>query len=194
MKKTLLRPLLVVALCSEDASKKKEAINKTYESIREHFKNELAGYLFETRGLTTTIYPDARDLISDTFLAFMEKVVNGTWDIGRYKDDEHLENGVSRFMYETINGLAKKAARKNQKILRASQILVRSNGEGYSDDIEERWPDPNSENKIIDSITDTEYMALVQSVFPSIDRKSTRLNSSHHSISYAVFCLKKKKK
>src|SRR5574337_378172 len=26
------------------------------------------------------------------------------------------------------------------------------------------------------------------------DRKSTRLNSSHHSISYAVFCLKKKKK
>src|SRR5438477_4883958 len=27
-----------------------------------------------------------------------------------------------------------------------------------------------------------------------IDRKSTRLNSSHMSISYAVFCLKKKKK
>src|SRR5207245_3643198 len=27
-----------------------------------------------------------------------------------------------------------------------------------------------------------------------IDRKSTRLNSSHGSISYAVFCLKKKKK
>src|SRR5690348_17656622 len=26
----------------------------------------------------------------------------------------------------------------------------------------------------------------------SIDRKSTRLNSSHPSISYAVFCLKKK--
>src|SRR5438876_6216303 len=28
----------------------------------------------------------------------------------------------------------------------------------------------------------------------STDRKSTRLNSSHPSISYAVFCLKKKKK
>src|SRR2546427_7209211 len=28
----------------------------------------------------------------------------------------------------------------------------------------------------------------------SIDRKSTRLNSSHSQISYAVFCLKKKKK
>src|SRR5271163_4855277 len=29
---------------------------------------------------------------------------------------------------------------------------------------------------------------------PSADRKSTRLNSSHDQISYAVFCLKKKKK
>src|SRR4051794_41759170 len=28
---------------------------------------------------------------------------------------------------------------------------------------------------------------------PGADRKSTRLNSSHPSISYAVFCLKKKK-
>src|SRR5437879_8821701 len=31
-------------------------------------------------------------------------------------------------------------------------------------------------------------------VFGSGDRKSTRLNSSHRCISYAVFCLKKKKK
>src|SRR5689334_24757625 len=28
--------------------------------------------------------------------------------------------------------------------------------------------------------------------FAALDRKSTRLNSSHSSISYAVFCLKKK--
>src|SRR3712207_8640584 len=28
---------------------------------------------------------------------------------------------------------------------------------------------------------------------PLVDRKSTRLNSSHANISYAVFCLKKKK-
>src|SRR5437763_8336655 len=31
------------------------------------------------------------------------------------------------------------------------------------------------------------------SVAPARDRKSTRLNSSHRCISYAVFCLKKKK-
>src|SRR3989442_11102177 len=32
-----------------------------------------------------------------------------------------------------------------------------------------------------------------QSASSTIDRKSTRLNSSHVRISYAVFCLKKKK-
>src|SRR5437867_12671034 len=31
-------------------------------------------------------------------------------------------------------------------------------------------------------------------VIQAVDRKSTRLNSSHRTISYAVFCLKKKKK
>src|SRR5258708_12927879 len=33
----------------------------------------------------------------------------------------------------------------------------------------------------------------VQRAMPPRDRKSTRLNSSHQIISYAVFCLKKKK-
>src|SRR2546427_8396825 len=32
-----------------------------------------------------------------------------------------------------------------------------------------------------------------QRLFSAADRKSTRLNSSHSQISYAVFCLKKKK-
>src|SRR2546421_7901154 len=37
-------------------------------------------------------------------------------------------------------------------------------------------------------------MSLTGSVEVKADRKSTRLNSSHDQISYAVFCLKKKKK
>src|SRR2546430_11828738 len=36
---------------------------------------------------------------------------------------------------------------------------------------------------IADGLTDVEHL---------LDRKSTRLNSSHSQISYAVFCLKKK--
>src|SRR5688572_31401772 len=34
---------------------------------------------------------------------------------------------------------------------------------------------------------------FLETVFEIVDRKSTRLNSSHSQISYAVFCLKKKK-
>src|SRR5207245_7871090 len=37
-----------------------------------------------------------------------------------------------------------------------------------------------------------EVEGLVTGVGGALDRKSTRLNSSHGSISYAVFCLKKK--
>src|SRR2546428_9778467 len=37
-------------------------------------------------------------------------------------------------------------------------------------------------------------LALVADARLAEDRKSTRLNSSHDQISYAVFCLKKKKK
>src|SRR5688572_32279870 len=38
------------------------------------------------------------------------------------------------------------------------------------------------------------FLPLVGEQRPVPDRKSTRLNSSHSQISYAVFCLKKKKK
>src|SRR5207245_3209298 len=37
-----------------------------------------------------------------------------------------------------------------------------------------------------------EALGVVQDLTLEVDRKSTRLNSSHGSISYAVFCLKKK--
>src|SRR5688572_32763500 len=43
---------------------------------------------------------------------------------------------------------------------------------------------------------DVDELLLIASdvVQVDLDRKSTRLNSSHSQISYAVFCLKKKKK
>src|SRR5207248_4296356 len=36
-------------------------------------------------------------------------------------------------------------------------------------------------------------ISAARSAAQNVDRKSTRLNSSHRTISYAVFCLKKKK-
>src|SRR2546428_893744 len=40
---------------------------------------------------------------------------------------------------------------------------------------------------------ETNFFGVVRLVNRVLDRKSTRLNSSHDQISYAVFCLKKKK-
>src|SRR5439155_25225593 len=40
----------------------------------------------------------------------------------------------------------------------------------------------------------TELIGAGDQYYDGADRKSTRLNSSHVAISYAVFCLKKKKK
>src|SRR2546430_6714916 len=41
---------------------------------------------------------------------------------------------------------------------------------------------------------DADYATRLRTRAEALDRKSTRLNSSHSQISYAVFCLKKKKK
>src|SRR3989454_3988629 len=43
-------------------------------------------------------------------------------------------------------------------------------------------------------MTQPHHLAVLELDFAPSDRKSTRLNSSHLVISYAVFCLKKKKK
>ena len=56
-------------------------------------------------------------------------------------------------------------------------------------------PDPNFEQALIDLGIDKNGLTgdILRSEAEA-DRKSTRLNSSHVVISYAVFCLKKKKK
>src|SRR5258708_4828728 len=48
--------------------------------------------------------------------------------------------------------------------------------------------------KINELIASHNALLAVLKIYEARDRKSTRLNSSHQIISYAVFCLKKKKK
>src|SRR3712207_7652940 len=47
---------------------------------------------------------------------------------------------------------------------------------------------------VAETITNNMRKLIVDEYATNPDRKSTRLNSSHANISYAVFCLKKKKK
>src|SRR5690348_18115060 len=61
---------------------------------------------------------------------------------------------------------------------------------------------PRTRDKVLTAVTELGYvpsgaardLAARRTGVLGLDRKSTRLNSSHPSISYAVFCLKKKKK
>src|SRR2546422_6634565 len=55
------------------------------------------------------------------------------------------------------------------------RFQIEQNGFAYEENISDNIPPVNVDRE-------------------AIDRKSTRLNSSHGYISYAVFCLKKKKK
>src|SRR2546430_10173012 len=59
---------------------------------------------------------------------------------------------------------------------------------------------PEDQKALIDAFNAGGHNTLVKTLSKmkskgrvAIDRKSTRLNSSHSQISYAVFCLKKKK-
>src|SRR2546426_7773000 len=66
--------------------------------------------------------------------------------------------------------------------------LFRSEERGRGDSLRRQGEDP--------ALTGAELLRPGRGVHPGAvgtDRKSTRLNSSHLVISYAVFCLKKKK-
>src|SRR3712207_8635505 len=57
-----------------------------------------------------------------------------------------------------------------------------------------RPPEPPRPRNDPMQLAASDNLTLPLAVFQLVDRKSTRLNSSHANISYAVFCLKKKTK
>src|SRR3712207_8718500 len=67
--------------------------------------------------------------------------------------------------------------------------LFRSAGRGVKGRAEDRFSRPTGDNSWLRFRPQRQ-----RSASSCTDRKSTRLNSSHANISYAVFCLKKKKK
>src|SRR2546422_7476186 len=76
--------------------------------------------------------------------------------------------------------------------------LFRSIHMYLTDTLESPHIDPPQPPLMADRLTEEQRRARRVNaqvpVFVCIDRKSTRLNSSHGYISYAVFCLKKKNK
>src|SRR3712207_7016928 len=79
-----------------------------------------------------------------------------------------------------------------------SRNLIGERNEGPTSGRDDRLVTPPGQihsdeyNRTADDLLDPQYLAKEDDT--RRDRKSTRLNSSHANISYAVFCLKKKKK
>src|SRR5437867_7144068 len=68
-------------------------------------------------------------------------------------------------------------------------LQVQAVGHADGADPEESWP---AEDEITETHREGDQRNLQLCPDGVADRKSTRLNSSHRTISYAVFCLKKK--
>ena len=91
-------------------------------------------------------------------------------DISDIQSVGGLEKGQEAVVYGQLSGLKTRKAWKSKKPI----------AEGYVED---------GSAKMRIMWFNQPYLAKMY-----VDRKSTRLNSSHDQISYAVFCLKKKKK
>src|SRR3712207_8520104 len=83
----------------------------------------------------------------------------------------------------SASGLARKAGLDPTSFNRSK----RTSPEGR-----DRWPSTESVAKVLKATGAglEEFLRLIEPDLEKPDRKSTRLNSSHATISYAVFCLK----
>src|SRR3712207_3134460 len=75
--------------------------------------------------------------------------------------------------------------------LQLTPTIQRGSHVGDVEGLQYRWQISTSPYDM--GSAETEWTDLGNGTSLDVDRKSTRLNSSHANISYAVFCLKKKK-
>src|SRR3712207_6919979 len=79
-------------------------------------------------------------------------------------------------------------------------VIARARGRALAQRLGFTRPDPTLIATAISELARNVVMhvghgeIIMRPLYEDRDRKSTRLNSSHANISYAVFCLKKKKK
>src|SRR5690606_27973821 len=138
----------------------------TYGQLRTILFNK---NMAETVGIASFLDTLQRDS-SIGSLIFLALTDNAEKTINNSNYEEYPEMGF--YIYQLLDKHEKK------------EMLVNSNLHDFITTIYEIGIDPT-----LPMITNANGVA------PSIgDRKSTRLNSSHVKISYAVFCLKKKKK
>src|SRR5574337_67658 len=116
------------------------------------------------------------DLSDGEIRAQIEYCLKNGWAVSvEYTDDAHPRNTFWEMFGMPMFDL-KDAAGVMDEVVRCRQTF------------------PNHYVKVNAFDSSHGWESLRLSFIVNRDRKSTRLNSSHHSISYAVLCLKKKKK
>src|SRR5690625_6749250 len=101
-----------------------------------------------------------------------------------------LLNKEDRYGYELVRKISDQIAISEGTVY---PLLRRLTKEGYfTTYLKESTEGPSRKYYQLTDIG-KEYLNALLQEWEQLDRKSTRLNSSHVAISYAVFCLKKKR-
>src|SRR3712207_8990861 len=98
-----------------------------------------------------------------------------------------MENVGTQAAGATASEARLKASAARLSVAAAAFLIVLKTATGYLTGSISVWA------SLLDSTMDI-FASVINYFAVRADRKSTRLNSSHANISYAVFCLKKKKK
>src|SRR5699024_11718024 len=108
---------------------------------------------------------------------------------------EYPERTKMQILAPVVSGRKGEHANTIEKLKQEGYVRIRVDQEmrEVTDDIQLDKNKNHSIEVVVDRIIVKEGVASRLSDSIETDRKSTRLNSSHVSISYAVFCLKKKK-
>src|SRR5690554_7067272 len=96
-------------------------------------------------------------------------------DVRPVRDTAHLENRDLEFKVIKLD-------QKRNNVVVSRRAVIEKENSAERDELLENLQEGQEVKGIVKNLTD----------YGALDRKSTRLNSSHVRISYAVFCLKKK--
>src|SRR3989440_2267566 len=129
---------------------------------------------------------ERREQVVEQRLGGLEERARGLEQRGRALEDRDQALAAkeleARARLEQIAGLTAQEAK--QELLRRLEDEARDDAAALARDLKEQAR----------RSADKEAKKILALAIQRLDRKSTRLNSSHDQISYAVFCLKKKKK
>src|ERR1039458_10791445 len=104
----------------------------------------------------------------------------------------HHCTNVERFLVPVVGHVRQYVAHTCETFLAAVRIGSHVTGDGIGR-LRPPWEPLTRRYVGVIVMAEQEVAGFINVPRPVLDRKSTRLNSSHLGISYAVFCLKKKK-